>query len=142
MGAAGLERGFALVTGSVLIVLGLAGSVGNPVVGRPGSTGIVVTGFGHDLIHLVCGALFLHAGIALTGRQRASVLIGLGVAFVASGLLSLVSSDLLGLYDAPSSGLDQLAHLVLGVAAIVMGWMGRGVERREYGRSASRLIRS
>ena len=99
MGSAGLERGFALVVGSVLIVLGLAGSVGNPIVGRPGTTGVFVTGFGHDLVHLVCGALFLHVGIALTGRQRAYGLVGLGVFFVLTGLLSLVSSDLIGLYE-------------------------------------------
>jgi hypothetical protein len=56
-------------------------------------------------------------------------------------LLSLLSADLMGLYDAATSGLDQLAHLLLGVAAIVVGWMGRGVERREFGRAASRPIR-
>ncbi|HKZ91365.1 MAG TPA: hypothetical protein VJZ50_04440, partial [Candidatus Limnocylindrales bacterium] len=130
MGSAGLERGFALVVGGVLIVLGLAGSVGNPIVGRSDTTGVFVTGFGHDLVHLVCGALFVHMGIALSGRQRAYGLVGLGVFFVLTGLLSLVSTDLVGLYDAPTTGFDQLAHLLLGVAAVVIGWMGRGVERR------------
>jgi hypothetical protein len=139
-GAAGLERAFALVVGAALLALGLAGSIGNPIVGRPGVTGVFVTGFGHDLVHLVCGALFLHVGLALDGRQRAYGLVGLGVFLVVTGLLSLVSGDLLGLYDAPTSGLDQLGHLSLGVAAIVVGWMGRGVERREYGRAASRPL--
>jgi hypothetical protein len=141
-GAAGLERAFAIVVGAVLLGLGMAGSIGNPIVGRAGTTGVFVTGFGHDLVHLVCGALFLHVGIALTGRQRAYGLVGLGVFFVITGLLSLVTSDLVGLYDAPTSGLDQLGHLLLGVAAIVIGWMGRGVERREYGRAASRPLRA
>jgi hypothetical protein len=138
----GLERGFAVVVGSVLIGLGLAGSLGNPFVGRPDSTGILVTGFGHDVMHLVAGALFAHVGLALAGRQRAWGLVALGTAFVVSGLLSLLSADLVGLYDAPTSGLDQLGHVLLGVAAIVVGWMGRGVERREFGRAASRAIRS
>jgi hypothetical protein len=141
MGTLGLERGYAVVVGSVLIVLGLAGSIGNPIVGRAESTGILVTGFGHDLVHLVLGALFLHVGLALTGRQRAYGLIVLGVAVLASGLLSLISPDLLGIYDAPTSGLDQLGHLLLGPATIVIGWTGRGVERREFGRAASRPIR-
>ena len=39
--------------------------MGNPIVGRPETTGLIVTGFGHDLVHLVCGALFLHVGLAL-----------------------------------------------------------------------------
>jgi hypothetical protein len=141
MGSMGLERGFAVVVGGVLIVLGLAGALGNPIVGRPESTGLIVTGFGHDLVHLVTGALFLHVGVALTGRERALALVGLGAFFLVTGLVSLVSGDLLGLYDATTSGLDQLAHLLLGVSAIVIGWAGRGVERREVGRSVSRAVR-
>jgi hypothetical protein len=140
MGSLGLERTFAMVVGAVLIALGLAGAIGNPIVGRPDATGLIVTGFGHDLVHLVTGALFLHVGIALNGRNRAYGLIGLGIFFLVTGVLSLVSSDLLGLYDAPTSGIDQLAHLLLGIATIVVGWMGRGVERREFGRAASRPI--
>ncbi|RKY14772.1 MAG: hypothetical protein DRQ55_20355, partial [Planctomycetota bacterium] len=134
MGSLGLERTFAMVVGAILIVLGIAGAIGNPIVGRADSTGIIVTGFGHDLIHLVTGALFLHVGVALNGRNRGYGLIGLGVFLLATGVLSLVSSDLLGIYDAPTSGFDQLGHILLGVAAIVVGWTGRGVEKREFGR--------
>lgn len=142
MGSLGLERSFAMVVGVVLIVLGIAGSIGNPIVGRPETTGILATGFGHDLVHLVTGALFVHVGVALNGRNRGYGLIGLGVFYLATGLLSLVSGDLVGLYDAPTTGFDQLAHILLGVAAIVIGWAGRGVEKREFGRSASRPIQS
>jgi hypothetical protein len=142
MGSLSVERGFALVTGAVLMLLGILGAMGSPLAGRPGSTGIIVTGFGHDLVHLVTGALFIHVGLALDRRQRAWGLVGLGVFFLVTGLLSLLSSDLLGLYDAPTSGLDQLAHLLLGVASLVIGWLGRGVERREVGRAASRPLRS
>jgi hypothetical protein len=141
MGSAGLERGFALAMGTFLVVLGALGTLGSPLVGRPDETGIIVTGFGHDLVHLVCGALFLHAGLALDRRQRAWALVCLGIFFLVTGLLSLVTGDLIGLYDAPTSGFDQLGHLLLGVASIVIGWMGRGVERREVGRAASRPVR-
>jgi hypothetical protein len=141
MGSLGLERTFAMVVGVILVVLGLAGSVGNPIVGRADTTGIFVTGFGHDLLHLVCGALFLHVGVALNGRNRAYGLIGLGIVLLASGVSSLLSSDLLGIYGEPVSGFDQLGHLLLGIAAMVVGWLGRGVERREFGRAVSRPIR-
>lgn len=140
MGSFGLQRGFAVAVGTVLMVLGLAGSIGNPVVGRPDTTSLIVTGFGHDLAHLVTGALFVHVGVALNGRNRAMALVGLGVFFIASGLLSLIDNGLLGLYGAPASGLDQLVHLALGIASITIGWMGRGVERREFGRAASRSL--
>ena len=141
MGTMGLERTFAVIVGAILIALGIGGSLGTPIVGGAGDTGVIVTGFGHDLVHLVTGALFLHVGIALNGRNRAYGLIALGTFYLATGLASFLSADLLGLYDAPTSGLDQLAHVLLGVASVVVGWMGRGVERREYGRSVSRPIR-
>ena len=137
MGSMGLERTFAVVAGAVLVLLGVAGSLGNPIVGGPEQTGLIVTGFGHDLVHLISGALFLHVGLALNGRNRAYGLIGLGVFFLATGVLSFLSSDLLGLYDEPTSGLDQIGHVLLGIAAIVLGWMGRGVPRRVYGRAVS-----
>ena len=141
MGAVGLERGFALATGVILVILGALGALGSPLVGRAEDTGIVVTGFGHDLVHLVLGALYLHAGLALDRRQRAWTLVSLGIVVLLTGLLSLVTPDLFGLYDAPTSGFDQLGHLLLGIASIVIGWMGRGVERREVGRAASRPLR-
>lgn len=142
MGTLGLERSFAMVVGVVLIVLGILGAIGNPIVGRSETTGVLVTGFGHDLVHLVTGALFLHVGLALNGRNRGYGLLGLGIFYLVTGGLSLISSDLLGIYDAPTSGIDQLAHLMLGLAAVVIGWLGRGVERREVGRSASRPIQT
>ena len=141
MGSLGLERTFAMVVGGVLVLLGVGGSLGNPVVGGPQDTGIFITGFGHDLVHLVTGALFLHVGIALNGRNRAYGLMALCPFYLASGIASFISADLFGLYDTATSGFDQLAHLLLGLAAIVIGWMGRVVERREFGRSVSRPIR-
>ncbi len=137
MGSLGLERTFAIVVGVVLVLLGVAGSLGNPIVGGPEHTGILVTGFGHDLVHLISGALFLHVGLALNGRNRAYGLVGLGIFFLVTGVLSLASADLLGLYDEATSGLDQIAHVLLGLAAVVIGWMGRGTERRVYGRAVS-----
>ncbi len=141
MGSLGLERTFAIGVGIVLIALGIGGSLGTPIVGPPADTGVIVTGFGHDLVHIVTGALFLHVGLALNGRNRALGLMALGVFYVATGLLSFLSADLIGLYDAPTSGFDQLGHLLLGVAAIVIGWSGRVEVKREYGRSVSRPIR-
>lgn len=137
MGSLGLERTFAIVVGVVLVVLGIAGSLGNPIVGDPDQTGLIVTGFGHDLVHLISGALFLHVGLALNGRNRAFGLVGLGLVFLITGVLSFLSPDLLGLYDEPTSGLDQIGHVLLGLAAVVIGWMGRGSDRRVYGRAVS-----
>ena len=55
MGSLGLERTFAIVVGSVLVVLGVAGSLGNPIVGGPEQTGLIVTAS-------VCAALTVLLG--------------------------------------------------------------------------------
>ena len=137
----GRERRFALLVGSILIVLGLAGSLGTPVVGGADDTGLIVTGPGHDIAHLILGALYLHVGLVLDGRHRADGLLILGGILLISGILSLVSADLFGLYGAPTSVVDQVAHLALGVISIGIGVVARNAvvvqERRGGSRARS-----
>ena len=140
MGSTGLERGFGVVVGTVLVVLGLAGSFGNPIVGAPGEA-MLVTGAGHDLMHLVAGALYIHVGLVLSGRHRANALVILGAVFVVSGVVSLLGPELFGFYGAPASPLDQLGHVAIGAASIVVGWMGRMGPARQPRRRASRPVR-
>jgi hypothetical protein len=134
----GRERAFALLAGAILVVLGLAGSLGTPLIGGPQDTTVLVTGPGHDIAHLVMGALYLHVGLALDGRLRADGLIVLGAVILIGGLVSLVSSDLFGLYGAPTSVLDQLAHLALGVISIAIGAVARSAIVRQERRTSSR----
>jgi hypothetical protein len=134
----GRERAFTLLAGSVLIILGLAGSLGTPLIGGPDATSVLVTGPGHDIAHLVMGALFLHIGLTLDGRLRADGLIVLGAVILVGGLVSLVSSDLFGLYGAPTSVLDQLGHLALGVISIAIGAVARSAIVRQERRSSTR----
>jgi hypothetical protein len=135
----GRERAFALIVGTVLIVLGLAGSLGTSLVGGPDDTGLVVTGPGHDIAHLILGALYLHVGLVLGGRLQADGLLVLGAILLATGILSLLSPDLFGLYGAPTGIVDQLTHLVLGVISIGLGFVARSAllahERRVATRS-------
>ena len=143
MGSLGLERGFAVVTGMLLILLGVLGAMGSPLVGRPGTTGIIVTGFGHDLVHLVTGALFVHVGVALDRRQRAWGLVGLGVFFLVSGLLSLRQRRTSWASTTrPPRASTSWRTCCSARLPLAIGWMGRGVERREVGRAASRPLRS
>jgi hypothetical protein len=123
--AMGRERAFGLIVGAILVVLGLAGSLGTPLVGGPDDTGLLVTGPGHDIAHLILGALYLHVALALDGRLRADGLLVLGTTVLATGILSLVSPDLFGLYGAATGIVDQLMHLVVGVFSIGFGFVAR-----------------
>jgi hypothetical protein len=134
----GRERGFALLVGSILVLLGLAGSLGTPLVGGAEDTGLLVTGPGHDIAHLVLGALYVHVGLVLDGRLRADGLLILGVILLVSGLLSLLSADLFGLYGAPTSVVDQVAHLAIGVVSIGIGIVARNAVVVQERRAGSR----
>jgi hypothetical protein len=134
----GRERNFALLVGSILIVLGLAGSLGTPLVGGADDTGLVVTGPGHDIAHLILGALYLHVGLVLDGRLRADGLLILGAILLVSGILSLLTPDLFGLYGAPTSVMDQVAHLALGVISIGIGVVARNAVLVHERRAGSR----
>jgi hypothetical protein len=134
----GRERGFALIVGAILIALGLAGSLGTPFVGGADDTSLVVTGPGHDIAHLILGALYLHVALALDGRHRADGLLILGAILVITAVLSLIVPDLFGLYGAGASVLDQLAHLVIGVISIGIGVVARSAVVAQERRAASR----
>ena len=143
MGSLGLERGFALVTGTVLVCSGCWAPWAAPSSADPGPRALFVTGFGHDLVHLgLRRPLPPRGGWPSTAASAPTASSGWASSSWSPACSACSSADLFGLYDAPTSGLDQLAHLLLGLAAVVIGWMGRGVERREVGRSASRPLRS
>jgi hypothetical protein len=133
----GLERGFSAAVGIVLVVVGLLGSVDNPLVGEAGSGALLGTGAIHDLLHVIVGALFIHVAVALRGRAQADSIIGLGVLLLATGVLSLLSGDVFGVYEGATSGLDQLMHLLVGSLAILVGWMARGGRAARVGRRSS-----
>jgi hypothetical protein len=134
----GRERGYALLVGAILIVLGLAGSLGTPIVGSADDTSLIVTGPGHDIAHLILGALFLHVGLALDGRLRADGLLILGAILLLTGILSLLSPGLFGLYGSPTSVLDQLIHLVIGAVSIGIGVVARNAVVAQERRAGAR----
>src|SRR5262245_21967590 len=81
--AAAGDPGFAwaLGLGVVLIVLGLLGFVSNPLVGAPSArwgTPLLLTGDSHDVVHLVGGAVALHAALGMSRGRRDVVLVVLG----------------------------------------------------------------
>jgi hypothetical protein len=124
-GGGATVRPVALALGLVLLALGVLGLIGGPIVGRPASEPLVVTGPGHDILHLILGALFIHVAFGLAGRAAADGLTMLGLVSLAVAALTVVSPDLLGLLGAPANLGDQLLHVVIGGVAIVVGRLAR-----------------
>src|SRR3954454_14567159 len=97
----GLGTLYGAVVGVVLIVIGLLGFVGNPIVGDPSAHPLFVTGTVHNLIHIVSGTLGLYIAFGLSGRQQGIALIGFGVLCLAFVVLTLINSSLFGILNYP-----------------------------------------
>jgi hypothetical protein len=130
-GGTAADPGFvwALVMGVLLIGIGLLGFVPNPVVGAPSAawgTPLLLTGDAHDVLHLVGGAVALHAALGMSRAHRDPVLIGLGAAALILLALGLLDGRWFGIAPFHVGLADQLLHLVVGVGSLVMGLAGTG----------------
>ena len=121
---------FAAAVGVVLVLVGLLGFIGNPIVGEPQNNPLFVTGTIHNIVHLLTGAAALYVAFGMSADQRPMGLIGLGVAYAAVLVLTIVSPNLFGLlgdnrYNVNT--LDHALHAVLAIASIAVGWWSRGM---------------
>ncbi len=125
----GLARAYAAIVGLTLVALGVLGFFGNPIVGDPGTSPLLVTGTVHDMVHLTTGFLALYIAFATVGRVQANAVIAFGVAYLAIAAVLLLSPNLFGVLG-PSPGynaglLDQLLHLAVGFVSVAIGIVAR-----------------
>lgn len=124
---------WALGMGTLLIGLGLLGSVPNPIVGTPGTVGgspVLTTGDSHDVVHLVLGAVSIHAALGMSRVRRDWVLIGLGGVFLVLFVVALIDGRWFGIAPVAANLPDQLLHLVAGLGSVVVGMAGLGMLER------------
>ena len=100
-----VARTFAAAMGALLTVVALLGFFGNPIVGAGTGAPLLVTGIVHDLVHLTTGALLLYIAFGMGGRPQADALIGVGIAYLVLVVLTLLSPNLLSIFDYPVNGL-------------------------------------
>ncbi len=115
-----MVRRYAQVVGVVIILLGLAGlALGDQQLG-----GALNIDLAEDLVHLVTGGLLAYVGFAqVAPGLRRNVVGGVGVLYLLVGLLGFVDPTLFGLLPSGYTVVDNLIHLVLGVAGIAVGWL-------------------
>jgi hypothetical protein len=124
-GSMTLPKAYATIVGVLLIVLGLLGFVGNPLIGDATATShpIFVTGAAHNLVHLVTGALAIYIAFGLVADQQGLALTGLGLTYVAIVLLTLINGTLFGVFAYPVNLADQVLHVAVAVVSMVVGLM-------------------
>ena len=116
-----LARVYAAVTGASVVLIG----VGGLLLGNKPLFGVLNIDRAEDAIHLLSGGALLAAGLlARHERVVRAVVGGIGVAYLAVGLLAYAAPRLFGLiphgYD---TVLDNLIHLTLGVLGIAIGFL-------------------
>lgn len=117
-----LVRQYAAIMGAVVLLLGTGGlPEGNRQLG-----GFLPLDLAEDLIHLAAGILLLYAGFGQRGISFVrTVLLMVGVAYVLLGLLGLIVPDLFGLLPHEYSMVDNLTHLAIGAANLVVARISR-----------------
>ena len=130
VGNYGLAQGYAALVGVVLVVVGLLGFIGNPIVGEPANSPIFVTGTVHNIVHLATGLLALYIAFGLSGETQANGLIGLGILYVVILVLTLVSPNLFGILGASPTynvnAADHVLHAALAIVSLGVGYMAKG----------------
>lgn len=125
MQSATLAKTWALVAGTVLVLVGILGFFSNPIVGSaPGA--LVTTDTMQNIVHIGTGILALAIYSLTRDGARRSALIGFGVLYAAVFVLIMLSPTLFGLFAVPANGIDQLIHIALAVLTLGIAFMARG----------------
>jgi hypothetical protein len=116
-----LARVYATVTGASVVLIGIIGLL----LGNESLFGVLNIDLAEDAIHLLSGGVLLAVGLlAQQERVVRSVVGGIGVIYLAVGLLAFAAPRMFGLIPhGYETVLDNLIHLTLGVLGIVIGFV-------------------
>jgi hypothetical protein len=129
-----MVKRFAQILGVVLILVGVVGLV----LGDRVWLGILNIDIVEDIVHLVTGGLLAYVGFGRTDLSTArSVVLALGVIYLAVGILGFVVPTMFGLIPDGYTVFDNLLHLALGVLGLAVALSAPRASRRT-GRSTRR----
>ena len=118
-----MARTYAGIVGVVVILIGVVGLIA----GEQPLFGLVNIDIVEDLIHLLTGGLLAYVGLGQRDEGLArGVVGGLGAVYLLVGVLGFVIPMLFGLLPNGYSIVDNIIHLVLGVAGIAVAFASRG----------------
>jgi hypothetical protein len=129
-----MVKRFAQILGVVLILVGVVGLV----LGDRVWLGILNIDIVEDIVHLVTGGLLAYVGFGRTELSAArSVVLALGVIYLAVGILGFVVPTMFGLIPDGYTVFDNLLHLALGVLGLAVA-LSAPRASRQTGRSTRR----
>ena len=116
----GVQKTFALILGIVLVLVGILGFIGNPLVG---DTGYFGTNTVQDVLHIIAGAFGIYVGTKGKGPGYNKTLGWIGIVLGILGFIPGVSG-LLATYLNINAQISVL-HIVLGVLFAAVGYKAR-----------------
>jgi hypothetical protein len=117
-----LVRTFAKVVGPLLVLTGAAGLL----LGETSLAGLLNIDVVEDAVHLISGGLLAYVGFGPTsGSGVRAVVGGLGVVYLAVGVLGFFTPMLFGLLPHGYSLVDNLIHLGLGAVSVGLAFLGK-----------------
>ena len=121
---------YAALLGLVLIALGLAGFVDNPIVGPPNDP-VFHAGAAQNVLHIASGALALFTAFALSGAGVVRGLVAFGLAYGLLLVLTVASPRLFGLFSVDVNLAGHVLHAGVAVVTITVALLARGGQRGE-----------
>jgi hypothetical protein len=117
-----LARSWLLLSGMILIVVGILGFFSNPLVGP---TGLVATDNPHNIVHVLTGLLAL--GLAYGMREDiGTATIAFGALYLVVFVVTVISPNLFGIFAVPVNAIDHVIHIGLAIVSLALGYMARG----------------
>jgi uncharacterized membrane protein HdeD (DUF308 family) len=117
-----LARSWLLLSGVILIAVGVLGFFSNPLVGP---TGLVATDNPHNVVHIATGVLAL--ALAYGMRENiGTATIAFGALYLVVFVVTIISPTLFGIFTVPVNAIDHVIHIGLAVVSLGLGYMARG----------------
>lgn len=112
-------RQYAQYMGSAIIGIGVLGLL----LGEQSLLGLVNIDVVEDFVHLLTGGLMAYVGFTQRDIGPVRTTVGsVGVMYLLVGVLGFLTPTLFGLLPHGYSLFDNLLHLIIGVAGIVIAW--------------------
>lgn len=115
---------YAAVAGVVLILVGLLGFLGTPIVGSTDGA-LLATDALHNIVHIATGVFGLFVAFALSGRAQVKGMLAFAVLYAVILVAVLISPTLFGLFSVAANLPLHLIHAALAGAGFATYFMAR-----------------
>lgn len=120
----GFVQAYAAIAGVVLVLVGLLGFLGTPIVGSADGA-LLATDALHNVVHIATGVFGLFVAFGLNGRAQVQGMLAFAVLYAVILVAVLVSPTLFGLFSVAANLPLHVIHAALAAAGFATYFIGR-----------------